>query len=35
MEDLADAQNERTKLMIDPDKKRDNLVLKHKADEAQ
>ena len=35
MEDLADAQIERTKLMIDPDKKRDKLVLKHKADEAQ
>ena len=35
MEDLSDAQIERTELMIDPDNKRDKLVLKHKADEAQ
>ena len=35
MEDLAGAQIERTKLMIEVDRKRDELFLKHKADEAQ
>ena len=35
MEDLAGAQNKRTKLMIETDKKRVELFLKHKADEAQ
>ena len=35
MEDLAGAQIKRTKLMIEADKKRDELFLKHKADEAQ
>ena len=35
MEDLPGAKIERTKLMIDADKKRDKLFLKHKADEAQ
>ena len=35
MEGLAGAQIERTKLMIDADKKRDKLSLKHKADKAQ
>ena len=35
MEDLAGALIKRTKLMIEADKKRDELFLKHKADEAQ
>ena len=35
MEDLAGAQTERTKLMIEVDRKRDELFLKQKADEAQ
>ena len=35
MEDLAGAQIKRTKLMIEADKKRDEIFLKHKADEAQ
>ena len=35
MEDLAGAQNKRTKLMIETNKKRIELFLKHKADEAQ
>ena len=32
MEDLAGAQTKRTKLMIEADKKRDELFLKHKAE---
>ena len=35
MEDLAGAQTKRMKLMMEADKKRDELFLKHKADEAQ
>ena len=35
MEDLAGGQIKRTKLMIEVDKKRHELFLKHKADEAQ
>ena len=35
MEDLAGAQIKKTKLMIKADKKRDELFLKLKADEAQ
>ena len=35
MEDLAGAQTKRTKLMIEADKKREELFLKHKADESQ
>ena len=35
IEDLAGAQNKRTKLMIETNKKRVELFLKHKADEAQ
>ena len=35
MEDLAGRQIKRTKLMIEADKKRHELFLKHKADEAQ
>ena len=35
MEDLAGAQTKRTKLMMEADKKGDELFLKHKADEAQ
>ena len=35
MEDLAGAQTKRTKLMIEAGKKRDELFLKHKADESQ
>ena len=33
--DLAGAQIKRTKLMMEADKKRDELFVKHKADEAQ
>ena len=35
MEDLAGAEIKRTKLMMEADKKRDELFVKHKADEAQ
>ena len=35
MEDLAGAQTKTTKLMMEADKKRDELFLKHKADETQ
>ena len=35
MEDLPGAQIKRTKLMIEADKKRDELFLKHRADETQ
>ena len=35
VEDLAGAQIKRTKLMIEEDKKRDELFLKHKTDEGQ
>ena len=35
IEDLAGAQIKRTKLMIEADKKRDELFLKHRADETQ
>ena len=35
MEDLAGAQIKSTELMIEADKKRDELFLKHKADEGQ
>ena len=35
MEDLAGAQIKMTKLMVEADKKRDKLFLKHKADEPQ
>ena len=35
MEDLAGAQIKRTKLMIEADKKRDELCLKHNTDKAQ
>ena len=35
VEDLAGAQIKRTKLMIEADKKRDELFLKHRADETQ
>ena len=35
MEDLAGAKIKRTKLMVKTDQKRDELFLKHKADEAQ
>ena len=35
MQDLAGAQSKRTKLMIEADKKRDKLFLKHKADKTQ
>ena len=35
MEDLAGAEIKRTKLMMEADKKRDELFVKHKADEPQ